>query len=225
MPLSRRCGAFTLIELLVVIAVIAILAALLLPAIQSAKERAVKIDCWNKLAQLAKASESYTLTFEGWMVGGNAIGPNGAYPINQPVKTGLLWRYYQDKNVFVCPRDARKAAEYTFSYDLNGNTQVMSGSCISYDGTHRFQHGRNTSSVQNAEQLIYWVEENTDPEAKSPQGGQWTINDAWLTNLDYSANRHMLRAVVSYADAHAGEIDGLTPWVDKAFQGELRDQY
>jgi prepilin-type N-terminal cleavage/methylation domain-containing protein len=224
MPLYRRCTGFTLIELLVVIAVIAILAALLLPALQTAKEKAYKIDCWNKLSQLARASESYTTTFDGWMVGGNAIAPNGAYPINQPVKKGLLWKYYENDDVFVCPRDSREPKDFTFSYDLNGNTQVMSGSCISYEGTHGFQHGRNTSSLQNAQDLIYWVEENTDLKARSPQGGQWTINDAWLTNLDYSGNRHQLRAVVSYADAHAGEIDGLTPWIDKEFQGEERDQ-
>ena len=58
---------FTLIELLVVIAIIAILAAIMLPALQSARERGRITSCVNNIKQLGTMVQFYVDTYSGYL--------------------------------------------------------------------------------------------------------------------------------------------------------------
>ena len=77
---------FTLIELLVVIAIIAILMALLLPALYTAKQQAITAACVNNLHQLGMGGVQYTNDFKGMF----PDVPNGICP-GQSTNEGRLW--------------------------------------------------------------------------------------------------------------------------------------
>ena len=112
----RSRSAFTLVELLVVIAIIGILVALLLPAVQAAREAARRMSCQNNNKQLGLALHNFHDTFKHFPAGAQ----NDVLPV--PIPTPIAYIRGTSWLTFILPQIEQQAIYNSYNFAVAYNT-------------------------------------------------------------------------------------------------------
>jgi prepilin-type N-terminal cleavage/methylation domain-containing protein len=214
-PAGPDRWAFSLIELLIVIAIIAILAALLLPALATVQAKGKRAVCLDNLKQAALSFQMYTADNDGklpqniplpqiesdaWVVGNMKLSNDSTN--KTLIRQGKLYPYASNVSLYRCPADPSRTGDQlrVRSYAMNGWMGSRSMENEIYGKGYRTFVRESELSAAGPARLWIIADEH-----------EASIDDAWfLVTMDDSrafasvpATRHENRYGLNFGDGHA----------------------
>lgn len=208
----RKSKAFTLIELLVVIAIIAVLMAILMPTLRTAREQGKRMVCLNNLKQLSLAWIMYADENDDRIVNGatgysDVVTAWGDHEDEQAwidgyhkddfdlaeedIRRGALWPYVKNEKVYRCPT-ARKTEAFTYSIMFSMNAVNWDWSQGLKDGHYKLR-----SKIKNAANRAVFIDEGF---MTSDAYAVYCDRETWF---DSPPVRHGAGVTMSFADGHS----------------------
>ena len=216
--MKRTIPLFTMIELLVVITVIAILAAILMPALTSARRKAKSITCVNHQKQIATSYMLYADDFDSYAYPGPEWG-TGLLPeaiVSKYRATQLAWAnaplgqgYIKQEEILFCPEGRLAHLNDAITYGSKLSPAVTTPFTLTTIGTIRNPH----SPVGNVPLPISF--KNYITPSNSVLGGDcgrlnsgtYEHSSSIVMNNAHITMRHSKRANVFMADGHVANVD------------------
>lgn len=235
---DRLCRGFTLAEMLVVIAIMAILSAILLPALSNGRTRSQAISCLNNLRQLQVAWQMFpddngsTLPANNYVEGikfgsaqtykGDSWCPGNARTdfTTANIEHGQLFQYARSAAIYRCPADDSKVELPTGSDPvLRTRSYGMSSSINSEIAWGPIFRKQTELQSFNPSRLFVFIDAHEDSISDShfavaPTGKKW---------INLPSSRHNQAANLSFADGHIERWTWLAEKTFKSWHQEASD--
>ena len=212
--MKTQIKKFTLIELLVVIAIIAILASMLLPALNKAREKAKSVKCLGQLKQWVTANQVYIGDYDGYNAPSHNRRNGTPYTyfydflasyVDMKGGNGLFKNRNINKGIHWCPSEPPS----TLSVNNTGTNYMLNSHIVPWmhtsyiSSTHPWFLCFKVSNLPNPSSTLYMLDGKTGFSSNISMYYRTDIIPSGTTSY-LSATRHQASYNLSFADGHAG---------------------